>query len=340
MVGVVALEEHFALPQTLGDSEQYAVSGSWPDLRERLLDVGERRLDEMDANGVAFAVLSLNAPAIQAIHDVRTAIDTAKHANDVLARAIARRPDRLGAFAALPMQDPDAASFELTRCVRDLGFKGALVNGFSQVGSEDSVAYYDAPEYLPFWATVEQLGVPFYLHPRDPLPWREPIYDGHPWFRGSAWAFAVETSMHALRLMGSGLFDRYPRLAVILGHLGEGLPANAWRLDHRLKKSPRGIPARRTMSEYLRANIHLTTSGNFRSPTLTDAIAEVGVERVMFSVDYPFEDMSEAATWFTALDLSERDRAAIGRDNAIALLKLDLAGWLVVGGEPATHHPH
>ena len=135
------------------------------------------------------------------------------------------------------MQDPDAAAAELTRCVRDLGFKGALVNGFSEVGHAGAVVYYDDPAYLPFWAIVEQLGVPFYLHPRDPLASREPIYEGHPWFMGPVWAFGVETALHALRLMASGLFDRHPRLTIILGHLGEGLPYSIWRMDHRLAKS-------------------------------------------------------------------------------------------------------
>jgi gamma-resorcylate decarboxylase len=326
----IALEEHFALPDTLGDSEQYAAAGSWTDFQHKLLDLGDRRLFEMDRHGIALAILSLNSPAIQAIPDARLAIDTARRANDALADAIARRPDRFAGFAALPMQDPDAAARELTRSVQELGFKGALVNGFSQRGSSDGgfrlepeeVIYYDNPAYAPFWAVIEQLGVPFYLHPRDPLPAREPIYDGHPWFRGSAWAFGAETAMHALRLMASGLFDTHPGLTMILGHLGEGLPCSVWRIDHRLSKSPRGIPARRTMSEYLRSNVYLTTSGHFRTPTLLNAIAEVGVERILFSVDYPFENTSDAAEWFDAAEIPEDHRRMIGRENAAALFRL------------------
>ncbi len=253
MNGKIALEEHFALRETLGDSEQYAVAGSWSDLQQKLLDLGDRRLPEMDRHGISLSILSLNSPAIQAIPDARVAVDTARRANDALAEAVARRPDRFAGFAALPMQDPEAAALELTRSIRELGFKGALVNGFSQRATGDGgvrpepedVLYYDDPIYLPFWSVVEQLGVPFYLHPRDPLSSREPIYEGHPWFRGSAWAFGAETAMHALRLMASGLFDRHPRLTMILGHLGEGLPYSVWRIDHRLSKSPRGIPARR-----------------------------------------------------------------------------------------------
>lgn len=324
MKGKTALEEHFALRETLGDSEQYAmsVSGAWERLRGRLLDLGDERLREMDAHGIERGILSLNSPAIQAIPDPALAVETARRANDVLAEAIAVHPRRFAGFAALPMQDPDAAAAELTRCVRDLAFKGALVNGFSQVGTPERVVYYDAPAYLPFWATVEELGVPFYLHPRDPLLSREPIYEGHPWFMGPVWAFAVETALHALRLMGSGLFDRHPRLTIILGHLGEGLPYNIWRMDHRLAKSSRGIPARRTMAEYLRSNFYLTTSGNFRTSTLVGAIAEMGVDRILFSVDYPFENTVDATTWFDAAEISEADRLKIGRDNAVALFKL------------------
>ena len=317
---LIALEEHFALAETLGDSRQYSVSGGWSELKDRLLDVGGLRLAEMDRCGIGFAILSLNAPAIQAIGGTLQAIETAQRANDTLAAAIAVHPDRFGGFAALPMQAPAAAAAELRRAVSELGFAGALVNGFSE--REGAVLYYDAPEYQPFWAELERLNVPFYLHPRDPLLSREPILDGHPWLQGSAWAFGVETATHALRLMASGLFDRHPQLTMILGHLGEMLPFNAWRIDHRLAKSPRGIPARRTVTEYLRSNVYLTTSGHFRTPALADAIAEVGVERVLFSVDYPFEDMAEAVHWLQSAEIDEGTRTAIGRGNAARLFEL------------------
>jgi 2,3-dihydroxybenzoate decarboxylase len=318
--GKIALEEHFALPGTLGDSEQYAIAGSWSGFQRKLLDLGDVRLAEMDRHGIALSILSLNSPAIQAIAATRAAVEMATRANDALAEAIARRPDRFAGFAALPMQDPDAAARELARCARELRFHGALVNGFSERGTD--ILYYDHPDYLPFWAEVERLGVPFYLHPRDPLLSREPIYEGHPWFQGSAWAFGAETAMHALRLMASGIFDRHPRLTMILGHLGEGLPYSVWRIDHRLSKSPRGIPARRTMAEYLRANVFLTTSGNFRTPTLVDAIAEMGDDRIMFSVDYPFEDTADAAAWFDRTEITAQQRRKIGRENAEALFDL------------------
>ncbi|SED71469.1 gamma-resorcylate decarboxylase [Rhizobiales bacterium GAS191] len=325
MQGKIALEEHFALEETTGNSEQYAMVGSWNDLRRRLLDFHDQRLASMDKCGIEMSVLSLNAPAIQAIPNVAQAVEIARRANDLLAEEVAKRPDRFAGLAALPMQSPDEAARELSRCVKDLGLKGALVNGFSEAGSSDTVIYYDLARYLPFWATVEELGVPFYLHPRDPVPSRSQMYEGHPWFVGSAWAFGVETAIHALRLMGSGLFDRHPRLQIILGHLGERIPFDVWRTDHRLGKSPRGIPAKKKMAEYLRSNFHITTSGNFRDQTLLSAMLEVGADRLLFSVDYPFEENEEAAQWFDSVPVSETDRIKIGRTNAIKLLKLPLA---------------
>lgn len=324
-MGLIALEEHFALEETLGDSEQYAVAGTWSGFQRKLLEVGEARLREMDAHGIERIVVSLNSPAIQAIADPAVAVDTARRANDVLAAATARSGGRFAGFAALPMQDPEAAAAELMRAIHGLGFKGALVNGFSErsrAGGVAEVIYLDHPEYAPFWPVLEALDVPFYLHPRDPLLSREPIYEGHPWFQGSAWAFGAETGLHALRLMASGLFDRHPRLRLILGHLGEGLPYSVWRIDHRLGKSPRGIPMRRTIGDYLRTNVWVTTSGNFRTSTLRAAIAEMGAARVMFSVDYPFEDTAEATAWFADADISDEERRLIGRDNAAALLAL------------------
>jgi predicted TIM-barrel fold metal-dependent hydrolase len=322
MDGKIAIEEHFALPETLDTSRQYAVDGSWGDLHRRLLDLDDLRLAEMDRHGIAFAILSLNAPGVQSMPDRQAAVATAERANDRLADAVRARPDRFGGFAALPMQDPDAAAAELTRSVVQLGFKGALVNGFSEVAAPGKVVYYDDPAYDSFWATVERLNVPFYLHPRDPLPAREPIYDGHPWLLGPVWAFGAETATHALRLMSSGVFDRHPRLTIVLGHLGEGLPYSIWRVDHRLAKSSRGMPARRKLAEYLRSNFYLTTSGNFHTPTLVSAMTEVGADRLLFSVDYPFEETIDAARWFDNAELSESDRTKIGRLNAMDLFGL------------------
>lgn len=324
MNGKIGLEEHFAIPETLQDSAGFVPGDYWKELSARLLDVQDRRLREMDAHGMEMMILSLNAPAVQAIPSRREANEIAKRANDFLAGQVAKRPDRFQAFAALPLQDPDLAIAELDRCVTQMGFKGVLVNGFSQVDTPDNVVYYDAPQYASFWARVEALDVPFYLHPRNPIPAWSQIYGGHPWLLGPTWAFAQETAVHALRLMACGLFDRHPRLQVILGHMGEGLPYNIWRVDNRNAwvKAPKTYPAKKPLGEYFRENFHLTTSGNFRTQTLIDAMLEVGADRIMFSTDWPFENVDHAAEWFDAASISEADRVKIGRTNAAKLFKL------------------
>jgi gamma-resorcylate decarboxylase len=320
MQGKVAVEEHFRIEETTGSEGRYPGS-YWSGLSAKLLDMHGERLAEMDKSGIEIAVISLNSNAIQGIPDAAKAVALAHKANDALAQAVAKRPDRFAGLAALPMQDPHAAAEELSRCVRELKFKGALVNGFSQSGSADTAVYYDLLQYRPFWAAVERLGVPFYLHPRDQLPSRRQAYDGHPWLVGSPWGFADETAIHALRLMGCGLFDEFPKLQIVIGHLGERIPYDLWRLDHRLAKVP-NRPAKRTMGEYFRNNFHITTSGHFSTPSLLQAILTIGADRIMFAVDYPFEDHMQGCAWFDAADISEPDRIKIGRTNAMALFGL------------------
>lgn len=324
MQGKIALEEHFAVEDTVEDSHGYLPEETWPELKSRLTDFHDKRLALMDQHGIGMMILSLNAPAVQAIHDVKRAIDVAKRANDYIANECAKRPDRFASFAALPMQDPEAAARELERSVKELNLVGALVNGFSQVNSPENVVYYDLPQYDAFWGMVERLDVPFYLHPRNPLPAWTPQYDGHRWLMGPTWAFAAETAVHALRLIGAGLFDKYPRLKIILGHLGEGLPYNLWRIDNRngWVKPKHKYTAKKRVADYFVANFWLTTSGNFRTPTMVDAIAELGVERVLFSVDYPFEAVDEGCDWIDVAEISEADRVKIARTNAAKLFKL------------------
>ena len=325
MDGKIGLEEHFAIEETLMDSRGFLVAESWPELSGNLLDFQNRRIALMDEHGLAMMILSLNAPAVQAIPDPRRANEVARRANDVLAEQVARRPDRLAALGALPMQDPELAARECERCVKELNFCGVLANGFSQVNGPASAVYYDLPQYRPFWALLERLDVPFYLHPRNPLPGLA-MYEGHSWLLGPTWAFGVETATHALRLMGCGLFDEFPRLQIILGHLGEGLPASIWRVDNRnaWSHTPHRCPAKKKMGEYFCANFHLTTAGNFRTPTLIGAMMEIGSDRIMFSTDYPFEAVGDAARWFDAVEISEPDRVKIGRTNAIKLFRLPL----------------
>lgn len=321
----IALEEHFAIEETVQDSAGFVPPSYWVELKHRLLDIHGRRIEEMDRNGVELMILSLNAPTVQAVPDTQAAYDLARRANDFLAEQIVKRPDRFKGFAALPMQSPELAARELERCVTELGFVGALVNGFSQAKDGNGVLYYDLPQFRPFWAIVQALDVPFYLHPRNPLPAHAPIYEGHPWLLGPTWAFGQETAVHALRLMVSGLFDEYPDLKIILGHMGEGLPYSMWRVDNRnawVKTEP-NYPAKKRIAEYFHSNFWLTTSGNFRTQTLVDAMLEIGSDRILFSADWPFENVDHAAEWFDAASISENDRMKIGRTNAARLFKLE-----------------
>ncbi len=325
MDGKIVFEEHMAIEDTLEDARSFAGgSGRWEDFAREIRDIGDQRLAGMDKNGIEFAIISLNSPAIQAILDTNEAIELARRANDHLAEAVAKHPDRFAGFAALPMQDPEAASEELTRCIRDLGFKGALVNGFTQKDKPDSAVYFDIPEYRSFWATVSELDVPFYLHPRTQIAARAQPYEGHPWLMSSPWGFAVETSIHALRMCGSGMFDDFPNLRVIIGHLGEHIPYDLWRIDARMRFSPRGYTGKRYLGEYFLDHFHVTTSGNFCDPSFKCAVEVMGVERMLFSADYPFERMEDAANWFDNTPLSDAERQRIGRTNAIKLFNLDL----------------
>ena len=324
MQGKIALEEHFAIPETADDSMGYFPDRVRQEVRSRNADIHGRRLALMDEHGIEMMLLSLNAPAVQAIPEPARAHEIARKANDYLAEQVAKRPDRFQGLAALAMQDPELAARELERCVKQLGFRGALVNGFSQVGDAETIVYYDLPQYRPFWATVERLDVPFYLHPRNPVAKNAHIYEGHPWLLGPIWAFGQETAVHALRLMGSGLFDAHPRLQIILGHLGENLPYAMWRIDNANGwiENRHNYPAKKRMRDYFCANFYITTSGNFHSQALIDAMLTLGADRIMFSADWPFENIDHAARWFDSCPISEADRVKIGRLNALRLFKL------------------
>ena len=324
MKGKIGVEEHFAIPETLGCSERYFDKAVWPGFQKKILDLMEIRIDEMDKYGMDMMILSLNSPAIQAIHDRKEAILTAQKANDAMAEAIQRNPKRFQGVAALPMQDPDAAIKELHRSVTELGCKGVLVNSFSQIDTPDDYKYLDDPIYRPFWAELEKLDVPLYLHPREPMPCNIQMLEGHPWLEGAAWAFGMDTATHILRLLCSGIFDEYPKLKLITGHLGETLPFCIWRTQNRISKTDRGLPAKKPLMEYMTENVWMTVSGQYRTQALLNTMMEFGTDKIMFATDFPFEDVKDGCVWFDNCSISEADRYKIGRKNAIDLFKLDL----------------
>ena len=234
---------------------------------------------------------------------------------DFLAERVGAKPARLAGLASLPMHDPEAAAAELERCVRDLGFKGTLVNGHSQG------VYYDAPEYDVFWQRLEALNVPFYLHPGN--AYEQPhVLTGHPELHGATWGWGVETGSHALRLLFGGVFDRFPKVKLVLGHMGEALPYLRWRFDSRHMAYPMGVTLARKPSEYFGSNILITTTGVCSHPALLGAIGEMGAEGVLFSIDYPYEDTMAAVEFIETAPIDDESRALICRGNAARLLVL------------------
>lgn len=319
MTPKIALEEHFMHPDFVDYWAMTAPNIS-PDLfgkaRGALEDFGEARLAAMDSIGVEKAILSLAGPGVQAEKRTETATRLAREVNDFLAGQIAKAPNRYGGFAHLAMQDPKAAADELERCVRELGMQGAMVNG--QTGG----TYLDDDRYAPFWERVSDLEVPIYIHPNNP-PERTHMYHDHNELWGPVWSWTVETATHALRLVFSGTFDRYPGARLVLGHMGEALPYHMSRFDSRWEISNRGsMTLERPPSDYFKRNIWVTTSGVCADAPLRCAMEMMGAERVLFSVDYPFERPKEAGEWIEAAPLTDSERRMICKDNAAALLKL------------------
>lgn len=314
----IAFEEHFMAPGFERYSKaflQFIAPATAADLGRRLVDIDVLRLQEMDRAGIALTILSQTGPGVQAEADRAVAVRSAAQNNDYLASRIARHPTRFAGFAALAMQEPEAAVRELERAVTQLGFKGALVNGHTQG------AYYDDPAYDVVWERLQALDVPLYLHPID-FPRIPQTLEGHPEIQGAAWGWGVETASHALRLLFGGVFDRFPQLRLVLGHMGEGLPFQRWRLDSRFAAYPFGVQLRRRPSEYIGSNILITTSGVCSHAALAGAIAEMGAEAVMFSVDYPYESTEVAAAFIDSAPLDEATRALVCHGNAERLFKL------------------
>jgi predicted TIM-barrel fold metal-dependent hydrolase len=323
MKNKIALEEHIESPGFYATGEHPFVDDSYFSDVEKRLQEYEVRLHDMDETGVEIAVLSLTQPGVEGIFDPAKAIDIARRSNDYIAEFfVANAPSRFLGFAAVALQTPREAADELERAVKQLGFKGALVNGYTNLGDPNTVRYLDEGPVLEFWERVAELGVPVYLHPREPMPDQQKAYRGYPGMLGSAWGFGVETATHAVRLILSGVFDRFPNLTVILGHLGETLPFALARLESRVRHQRGTAHGKHALAptEYLRRNFFFTTSGNFRTQALIDAMLEVGSDRILYSIDYPYESMQEAAAWFDSCPISETDRLKIGRSNAAALL--------------------
>jgi 5-carboxyvanillate decarboxylase len=285
-----------------------------------LLEVGEERLKMMDEVGIHMQVLSLSFPGVEAL-DPSDATSMSKRVNDELFSVVKKYPTRFAGFAAIAPQDPEAAANELERAVKKLGFKGAMVN--SHIRGE----YLDDRKYWVIFEKAEKLNVPIYIHPRQPSPDMIKPYLTYPELATPAWGFAAETGLHAMRLICSGVFDKYPNLKVILGHLGEALPWWLWRLDSRWvvigrRESGTATRADKKPSEYIKENFYITTSGMFWHPALQCCYSALGADRILFAVDHPYESNKDAVQFMDTASICDSDKEKIYHLNAEKLFGL------------------
>ncbi len=316
---VIALEEHYFDAEI---ASHFVGRDVPPPIRKRLDDLGELRIKEMDEAGINVQVLSQGAPALQRV-DAVTAVPLAVRANDRLKATIDAHPDRFAGFAVLPTADPQAAADELERCVDKLGFKGAMIHGLTIDGLNPGV-FFDDKRFWPICERAQALDVPLYLHPAMPHPAVIEVYykdyaKDFPTILNAGWGFTVETATQGLRMVLSGVFDAYPRLKIILGHLGEGLPFSLWRIDDSLSRpGNKAIAFRETFREHF----YVTTSGNFSTPALLCTMLEMGADRIMFSVDWPFAENVPGTKWLNDLQISTEDKIKLQSGNAKRLLKM------------------
>lgn len=329
MYGKIALEEHYESPEwdATGDpgNETARNKEDYFEAVKARLHSAEMRIKDMDRNGIEMFIMSLTQPGVQEVLDPDAAVKIAHEMNIwVYENYVRKYPTRFNAFAAVAMQDPEAACRELEFCVKELGFVGALINGYTMKGDKNSIEYLDEPQNFCFWKKMAELDVPLYLHPRDPAPSQQRGYEGYAGLLGSAWGFGAETALHAIRILCSGIFDELPTARMILGHLGEGLPFGLSRLQHRLNNQKPCGAHQKPLTHYFENNVWVTTSGHYHTRAFLNTLLECDNQKVMFSADTPYESLDEASLWFDNVPLSYTERMKIGRQNAIDLLKLNL----------------
>jgi uncharacterized protein len=321
----ITLEEHFTSPGFLaGPGREFMeqIRNRGPrgtKIMHQLQDVGDGRIAEMDAAGIDMQVLSLNAPGVEQA-DVEEQIAIARESNDFLADAVKKNPKRFAAFASLPVAAPEQAADELDQRVKQQGFKGTLINGHTRG------RYLDDKFFSPILERAEALNVPIYLHPTiPPKPVVDALYGGFSptvsaVFAAAGWGWHIETGVHLIRMILGGVFDRYPKLQVVVGHLGEAVPFMLPRLNRNLP--PEMTKLARPLAAYLRENVYYTFGGFNFSSTFLDLFLEVGADRIMFSVDHPYGSMAEARTFLDHLPVSTADRERIAHGNAERLINL------------------
>lgn len=342
MLGKVSIEEAFELPalaeQSRDQAAQYIAPHDFPRYMRQIKSITDERLEVSDKHGIGYTICSLTVPGIQGITDKAEAEKHATEVNDYIGNAIKNHRDKLGAFACLSMHDPAQAAGELRRTVTQYGFHGALLCDFQHSGPDgNDYLFYDLPQYDVFWQECVDLDVPLYIHPAAPSGiLKKELYTGARYLIGPPLSFANGVSLHLLRIISNGVFDRFPKLKIIVGHLGEHIPFDFWRINHWFEdvERPLAIKAGDTFAKhdvyyYFKNNIWLTTSGHFSTPTLKYVCEYLGPERLLFSVDYPYEKIENGCGWWDgdAENIKKalggtKAYADVGRENAKKLLRL------------------
>jgi uncharacterized protein len=319
----ITVEEHFASPGFLDGPgrevrEEAKAGGRFAKIIDQLTDLDSGRLALMDAAGIDMQVLSLTAPGLEQ-SDTADAVALASESNDYLAAAVKKHPKRFAGLAAMAVGDPDKAAQELDKRVRQDGFKGAVINGHNRG------RYLDDKFFSPILERAEALGVPIYLHPtRPPQAVIDAQYGGFSplltnVFAGPGWGWHIETAFHILRMAVGGVFDRHPKLQFAIGHLGEGLMSMFPRFDI---MTPAMTKLQRPITDYLRHNVHYSFSGFNYPAAFLDLLLEVGVDRIMFSADHPYQSMTQARAFLEQIPVSAADRERIAHGNAEKLFKI------------------
>lgn len=342
MLGKVSFEEAYEMPALADSSRAQAALYIAPRDLERYLrqikSITGERLKISDACGIGYTICSLTVPGIQGIVDQALAEKHATEVNDYIAGEIKDHPTKLGAFAAISMHDPVQAGEELRRCVTKYGFHGALLNDVQHAGPDgETYLFYDQPAYDAFWKVAEELDVPIYIHPAAPTgQYFKKQYAQRKYLIGPPLSFANGVSLHVLGIITNGVFDRFPKLKLIMGHLGEHIPFDFWRINHWLEDVERPLAQRagdvfaeKDIYHYFKNNIWLTTSGHFCTQTLKYVNEYLGPDRLLFSVDYPYETIENGCGWWDN-DAENIKKALggvdayrrVGRDNAKKLFKL------------------
>jgi predicted TIM-barrel fold metal-dependent hydrolase len=322
---IIAIEEHYSTPLyrekvTANEFRSFYIRARGEqighDIVKELGDLADSRIKNMDAHGVDVQVLSFTSPGAQGF-PADEAIPMAKDANDRLAAAMKAHPARFAGFAALPTAAPEAAADELERCVKDLKFCGTMIHGHTRG------EFLDDKKFWPVFARAEKLDVPIYLHPTLPAPAAIKAYfEGYEEIARAGWGFAVDTSIHFLRILFAGVFDAYPRLKIILGHLGEGLPFAMHRLNDHTYRAAKHRGLKKTPLDYIRDNLYVTTSGNWYEPAFVCTLLAMGADSILFAIDWPYEANKAGMDFFNQLALNDIDREKIAHGNAERILRL------------------